>query len=131
MTDTFAPVVTHPLEPLTPQEISRTSAIVVRERNLTSAARFVYIELLEPTEADLQQPDTDRRAFVVPRDRNAHAAVEVARGQQCIGATPIPHDCPVRSRQPRGAGRMAQLDAAGPAFVTAMSPVGRHSAHLV
>lgn len=76
MTDTFAPVVTHPLEPLTPQEISWTSAIVVRERNLTSAARFVYIELLEPTKADLQQSDTDRRAFVVLRDRDAHATFE-------------------------------------------------------
>ncbi|OZF02788.1 hypothetical protein CH302_04120 [Rhodococcus sp. 15-2388-1-1a] len=89
MTDTFAPVVVHPLEPLTPQEISRTSAIVVRERNLTSTARFVYIELLEPTKADLQQSDTDRRAFVVLRDRDAHAAVEAERGQQFIGATPI------------------------------------------
>ncbi|MGA9873337.1 MAG: hypothetical protein WBQ44_19630 [Rhodococcus sp. (in: high G+C Gram-positive bacteria)] len=76
MTDTFAPVTTHPLEPLTPHEISRASAIVTREENLSSSARFVYIELREPSKIELAQPDIDRQAFIVLRDRDAHATFE-------------------------------------------------------
>ena len=39
MTDTFATVTTHPLEPLSPLEIAQASAIVKREQNLTSNRR--------------------------------------------------------------------------------------------
>lgn len=38
----------HPLEPLTPQEIERAVAILRRDRQLSSAFRFVAISLVEP-----------------------------------------------------------------------------------
>ena len=76
MTDTFATVTTHPLEPLSPLEIAQASAIVKREQNLTSSARFVYIELHEPSKEALKQPLSDRQAFIVLRDRGAQATFE-------------------------------------------------------
>ncbi len=43
----------HPLEPLTAEEIAAAARLLQTERNLGPTARFVFITLREPTKADL------------------------------------------------------------------------------
>ena len=62
---------THPLEPLTADEIAAATAILRRDRALTAAARFVYVELREP-----RGEAAGREAFVVLRDRAAATTIE-------------------------------------------------------
>ena len=55
MNPTDAPVATtvHPLEPLSAQEISSTSALLRDERDLGPRVRFVFVTLREPSKAQL------------------------------------------------------------------------------
>ena len=43
----------HPLDPLTAEEIRRAAAIVRRDRGVGDGWRFASIELREPAKADL------------------------------------------------------------------------------
>lgn len=69
----------HPLEPLTAEEITATTTILRRERDL-SATRVHSISLHEPPKAAvLAWPDSapvEREAFCVLRDRARHATIE-------------------------------------------------------
>ncbi len=53
---------THPLDPLTADEIRQAAAIVRRDKGITDAWRFASIELKEPAKA---APQHDREALVV------------------------------------------------------------------
>jgi primary-amine oxidase len=70
----------HPLEPLSPEEITAASTILVREKSLTASARFVYIELREPSKQVVEafEPGSswEREAFIVLRDRALQATFE-------------------------------------------------------
>ncbi|MGH3831437.1 MAG: primary-amine oxidase [Pseudonocardiaceae bacterium] len=71
------PPVTHPLEPLSAEEVAAASAILTRDRDLDRATRFVTIELHEPPKrAVLDGPRPDREAFVVLRDRDQLSTIE-------------------------------------------------------
>jgi primary-amine oxidase len=74
-------VAAHPLDPLTPQEIASTAAILRAERGLADSARFVFIELHEPAKelvTDWQPGDSwDRRAFAVVREQAEQATYEM------------------------------------------------------
>ena len=60
----------HPLEPLTPEEISAASALVKDARGLTDSARFVFVHLHEPTKQALASGgDLPREAEVVIYER--------------------------------------------------------------
>jgi primary-amine oxidase len=39
---------THPLEPLTADEVAAASSLLIRARELTDSARFVFVHLHEP-----------------------------------------------------------------------------------
>src|SRR6202035_1926147 len=64
----------HPLDPLSAQEIRSAAAILRRSRDLGPALRFVMISLLEPPKpAGLDfslGPVPDRAAFIVTYDRS-------------------------------------------------------------
>jgi primary-amine oxidase len=70
----------HPLEPLSAQEISAASTILVREKSLTASARFVYVELKEPSKQVVHAFEAgsswEREAFIVIRDRALQATFE-------------------------------------------------------
>jgi primary-amine oxidase len=76
--DTFP--VQHPLDPLTPSEISRAAAILKEQEQLDDDNRFVYIELREPGKAVVNsfQPGATwtREAFIVLRDHARHRTLE-------------------------------------------------------
>jgi len=64
--------VTHPLDPLTPEEISAASQILKRERGLKDSARFVYVSLKEPAKQavlSFNGNGIDRQAFIAIRER--------------------------------------------------------------
>jgi primary-amine oxidase len=73
-------VATHPLDPLTAEEIRETVAILRRERQLTGDVMFAHIALHEPPkQAVLGFRDgdpIDRQAFITLRDRRARATHE-------------------------------------------------------
>ena len=54
-------LVTHPLDPLSAEEIRRTVAIVRRDRGVGDGWRFASIELKEPAKADLPAIEAGRR----------------------------------------------------------------------
>jgi primary-amine oxidase len=96
-----ARTVTHPLEPLTEDEISTATEVLRRERNLGDEMLFVSVALQEPPKDVVLGHETgaplDRQAFVVLRDRAAattiEAVVAVTRGEvdgwrQIPGAQP-------------------------------------------
>jgi primary-amine oxidase len=55
-------LVTHPLDPLSAEEIRRAVAIVRRDRGVGAGWRFASIELKEPAKADLPALEAGRRA---------------------------------------------------------------------
>ncbi|HEX6348656.1 MAG TPA: primary-amine oxidase [Candidatus Dormibacteraeota bacterium] len=65
--------VTHPLDPLTPEEISAASGILKREEGLKDSARFVYVSLMEPDKQAVLSYQgnggVDRQAFIAIRER--------------------------------------------------------------
>ncbi len=72
----------HPLEPLSAEEIGRASAILRKQRDLGPQVRFVSIALQEPPKRDVldySERDTElpeRAAFVVLYDRGHRQTVE-------------------------------------------------------
>ncbi|WP_208020602.1 primary-amine oxidase [Labedella phragmitis] len=80
------PSASHPLDPLTADEITAASAVVRRSEGFPSTARFVSVERKEPTKAELLAFEdgrpVDRRAFLVIRDvegaRTLEAVVSLA-----------------------------------------------------
>ena len=63
----------HPLDPLSAEEISQAAAILRRDRGLAASWRFASIELAEPAKSDLPALETatraERGAIVVGWDR--------------------------------------------------------------
>ncbi|HEX4701750.1 MAG TPA: primary-amine oxidase [Pseudonocardiaceae bacterium] len=80
--DTTAPEVTtrHPLDPLTAEEVARTSAILFRDKGLTKSVRFLSVEPHEPSKPALSRyaagESLDRETFVVLRDRSTRTTIE-------------------------------------------------------
>ena len=72
--------VSHPLDPLTTDEIARTVAILRDERGLGDEARFVDISLREPEKDELARHEAGepipREAAVVIVDRSAQTTHE-------------------------------------------------------
>ncbi|HEY7196051.1 MAG TPA: primary-amine oxidase [Gaiellaceae bacterium] len=72
--------VSHPLDPLTTEEIARTVAILRAERGLGDEARFVDISLREPEKDELARHEggapIPREAAVVIVDRAAQSTIE-------------------------------------------------------
>jgi primary-amine oxidase len=58
---TTAPATTHPLDPLTPDEIRAAVAILRRDRGVTDRWRFATIMLHEPAKARLREPEPPPR----------------------------------------------------------------------
>ncbi|WP_268760960.1 primary-amine oxidase [Frondihabitans sp. Leaf304] len=75
-----APLPTHPLEPLSADEISGVSRILKRDQGLLNSARFVFIETFDPPKSvvvDWQPGDAwDRQGFAVIRETAEHATYE-------------------------------------------------------
>ena len=57
---------THPLDPLTPEELARAVEVVRRERELGSRVRFIRVDLEEPA-----KPELRRRVTAAPRGRSS------------------------------------------------------------
>lgn len=70
----------HPLDPLTPEELSAVVAIVRRERNLDDRALFETVMLQEPEKAVIRDhrsgAPVHREAFVAVLDRTGESAYE-------------------------------------------------------
>lgn len=94
---TQIPVITHPLEPLTPEEIQASVAILRQSRNLSRSVRFVSVTLHEPPKEDVlkfQPGDAfDRQAWMILLDNTDgttyEAIVSLSRGQ-VVAFEPIP-----------------------------------------
>ncbi|MCX6467209.1 MAG: tyramine oxidase, partial [Pseudonocardiales bacterium] len=72
-----AVLVTHPLEPLSGDEIAAATAILREGRGLTPTHRFVFVSLHEPTKAALAAgPTPPREAHVVLYERGTRATYE-------------------------------------------------------
>ncbi len=75
MTTTAEPTTTaHPLDPLEPEELACAVALMRATHGPGEKWRFVTVELLEPSKAELRSPDAglhpfDRQAFAVLVDR--------------------------------------------------------------
>jgi primary-amine oxidase len=76
----LAPATTHPLEPLTAEEITAAAEILRTEKELGPSWRFVFVMLEEPEKALLRAWDgtapVERVAFVVLRDRETRGTYE-------------------------------------------------------
>lgn len=72
--------ISHPLEPLTAEEIATAADIVRSQRQLKTTAKFVTIELHEPPKAAVMQwngqEPVEREAFVVIRERAERTTYE-------------------------------------------------------
>ena len=71
----------HPLEPLSADEITAAAELLRTERHLGPTARFVFITLREPTKSDLLRWNPDaaplpREAHIVVYERGARATYE-------------------------------------------------------
>lgn len=66
----------HPLDPLTADEITTSTAILFRERGLSKSVRFMNVELHEPSLRDGSLATADRETFVVLRDRATATTIE-------------------------------------------------------
>lgn len=79
-TATSSTTSTHPLEPLSADEITAAAALLTSDRELGPEARFVFVMLHEPPKDAVRAwtPDGEvpREAFVVLRDRDARATYE-------------------------------------------------------
>jgi len=75
-----APGPSHPLEPLTEQEVSAASALVKADPRVPGTVRFVFVELAEPTKDVVRgwRPGAtwDRQASAVLRDPAGRATYE-------------------------------------------------------
>ena len=69
---------THPLDPLTPEELGRAVATVRAERALGKRVRFIRVDLEEPDKADLAG-SPPRRALVVVLDNDCPRGIRVHR----------------------------------------------------
>lgn len=71
---------THPLDPLTAEEVSAVSTILTRDRGPAASLRFLGIELHEPAKAAVRDlacgAAVEREAFAVLYDRDARATIE-------------------------------------------------------
>jgi primary-amine oxidase len=71
---------THPLEPLSADEMAATAAILTADRGLGPEARFVFIMLHEPPKDTVRswtpEAAVPREAFVVMRDRTTRGTYE-------------------------------------------------------
>ncbi len=77
MNPVSAPASTHPLAPLTAEEIAAAAAIIKSEKSLGPSVRFVFIVLHEPPKDVLRAGgEAAREAFVVLRDRDRLGVVE-------------------------------------------------------
>jgi primary-amine oxidase len=80
LTATSPTTSTHPLEPLTAQEIAAAAAILTGERGLGPEARFVFIMLHEPPKDAVRSwtpgAAVAREAFIVMRDRASRGTYE-------------------------------------------------------
>ncbi|WP_028063099.1 primary-amine oxidase [Solirubrobacter soli] len=88
-----APPVLHPLEPLSPDEISAASSILKAEKALNGTARFVFISLHEPPKASVQAGEAvPREAFVVlyeKAERKTYEAVVSLTDEAVVSFTHI------------------------------------------
>src|SRR3712207_5677842 len=67
----------HPLEPLSPEEVSAASSILKREQDLAETARFVFISLHEPSKEQLAAEETPpREAHVVLYEKADRKTIE-------------------------------------------------------
>ncbi|WP_018330660.1 primary-amine oxidase [Actinomycetospora chiangmaiensis] len=86
--------VTHPLEPLTADEVAAAAAILKEARGLGPMARFVFIHLHEPSKADLASGrDLPREAELVVyerADRTLYEAVVSLTDQSVVAWVPRP-----------------------------------------
>src|SRR6266702_3532225 len=121
----------HPLEPLSADEITATSAILIRDKGLGKSVRFLSVELHEPTkQALLATPD--RETFVVLRDRAERTTIEaiVSLTRDSVRSwREIPHAQPGYARD-----EFAEADdvvRADPEFVAAMRRRGVTDLSLV
>ncbi|MDX6313420.1 MAG: primary-amine oxidase [Streptomyces sp.] len=75
-----APPAAHPLEPLTADEIARTSAVLGASGRLPAGTRFVYVELAEPAKDVVHGwspgADWDRQAAALLRNPGLKATYE-------------------------------------------------------
>jgi primary-amine oxidase len=91
-------VATHPLDPLTAEEIREAVAILRREQQLADGILFVGIALHEPAkDAVLRFPDgahLERQAFIILRDRRARATLEAVVSitkRELVSWRPVPN----------------------------------------
>jgi primary-amine oxidase len=96
------PIVRHPLEPLTAEEIRHAAAILREEKELAETVRFSTIELLEPAKADVLgwngDESLERQAFAILMDR-ADGAVHKA--VVSLDAGTVLEWCELHGVQPR------------------------------
>lgn len=68
---------THPLEPLSAEEVKAATAILKAERGLGESWRFVFVMLHEPSKEAIRGSEpAAREAFVVLRDRESRGTYE-------------------------------------------------------
>jgi primary-amine oxidase len=94
-------LVSHPLDPLTAQEIRQAAAIVRRDRGVGEGWRFASIELREPSKVDLPAIESgrlDRREAIVVcwnrADGQAYRAVVSLTGDAIAGWEHLPGQHP-------------------------------------
>ncbi|HEV2033258.1 MAG TPA: primary-amine oxidase [Candidatus Dormibacteraeota bacterium] len=72
--------VSHPLEPLSADEVAAAAAILKRDRSLAADARFVTITIIEPPKADVlafrPRDRVDRQAKIIIRERAKRSTYE-------------------------------------------------------
>ncbi|MDT4970692.1 MAG: primary-amine oxidase [Pseudonocardiales bacterium] len=95
------PQPSHPLDPLSADEVAAAVAILQAQVELTPSSRYVMISLAEPPKpADLEFDPTlapDRTALVITYDRAAgliHEAVVSLTSRTVLSATPVPDRFP-------------------------------------
>ena len=97
--------VTHPLDPLSADEIARAVAIVRAEKGMDGDARFGSITLVEPDKRKPAEQNGGRRAELIIYDR-ASACTYEAVVSVTDGAVPF-SDAPVEFYDPRTVGEPA------------------------
>ena len=76
--------VTHPLDPLSAEEIRQAAAVVRRDRGVGDGWRFASIELKEPAKADLPALESGRPGRPGGRSSSAGTAPTARRtGPSC------------------------------------------------
>ncbi len=90
-------VTSHPLDPLTPDEMSRAAAITRRDRSLGGSARFVYLSLREPPKPAIldydpaEPPEREAAVLVYHRDeRMLYEGVASLTDDALVAWRPLP-----------------------------------------